>query len=292
MIKLVLLLLPLLICYSVPTRATDYYAALWATVTPGISTGRNSDAGTVVGYRIGDWPTVGSVTIVNNLEELMVLMEGDPLTPHTLHLWKGTFDNASDYLRLDVVNTQRLSVVGQGDATVLDASGMTENYAVTVIGGSGMTFRDFRITGGLGAFSFRDSDISDGTKNPTGNTVDNVIMENQSGFGIRLLCSQDSLTNFTLKNSTVTDDNSDAEGIRFITLSDCNINDIKILKNTFTGLKVGIQFFSLEEDAGANNSSPYNVLIDGNTIKDTNGYGIVFSIRIALRYWNHLICKK
>jgi hypothetical protein len=264
------------IFFMSPALATDYYAALWKAEAPAISTGRNSDDNTFVGYNTGDWPSVGNVTTIENLEELMTVMEGDAFGPHTLYLWHGTFDDAGDFLRLDDLNTQSLTVVGQGDTTILDGSKFSGTSAVFVNGRSGMTFRNFKISGGVEAFRFSDAGFSEYAKNPTGNTIDSVTMENQSEYGVRLSCAQDSYTDFTLKNSVITDNNQDVEGVRFITYSDCSINAIKILDNTWTGLEVGIHFFSLEQNAGFNNASPYDVLIEGNRIIDTYGYGIVF----------------
>jgi hypothetical protein len=266
----------ILLSSSLPSFATEYYAVLVDTATHSVSAGSNSDANTSIGYNTHNWPSEDKVNIVENLEELMVIMEADSSSPHILHLWHGVFDDPGDYLRIDALNTELLTVIGQGDNTILDGTNIIENYAVLVNGRSGVTFKEFKIRGGREAFFITNQEFSQHARNITSITISSVTMENQSVYGVRVFCDEETHTNFTLSDSIITDDDADVVGVRFHSFSDCSINNVKIKDNTFLGLHKGVQFISSESSAGLYDSSPYDILIEGNKIIDTYHLGIGF----------------
>lgn len=264
-----------IVFFSNTAFATDYYAALWNNSTQQISTGRNSDENVVVGYSIGGWPSQSrGVTTVTNLSDLIKVIDADPAKPHTLKIWRGTFDDIGDFIVLDHPNNYSMTVEGQGKSTILDGNRIIRDFSVMLNGVSGVTLRGLKIIGGAEGIKVSDSPVSESSRNPRGITIDNVTLENQDAYGIRFGCTQQSISGFTLKNSTITDNNYDSEGIRLITYSNCNINNIKIQNNVWKGGMNAINFFSQESHAGANNASPYNVLIEDNTVMNTANFGI------------------
>ncbi|NND61526.1 MAG: hypothetical protein HKN49_14825, partial [Gammaproteobacteria bacterium] len=266
----------LLLCLAaVPATATDYYAQLWSTVPPGPSSGSNSDLLTDIGYRVGDWPTLIDVTNVESIAELIAVIEDDLNLPHTLYLGAGTYDNANDVVVINSRVTESLTLIGVGAQTILDAQGHDRIDTVFSNGRSGLTVRDLKIVGGARAFNFVGGDFSVSSRNVVGNTIENVHMSNQSEFGVRVDCSHESHSEFNLSNSSIIDDDKNAIGIRLIVRGDCDLHNIRIRDNYFSGLEKGIQFYSLEADAGLNNSSAFDVIISGNSIVDTRNYGIV-----------------